>query len=95
MASRLTGSSAAERLVHQQHRRIDGERARDADALRLPAGELVRIAVEELRGLQRQQRQQLLRAPPRLAAFHPSRRGTTPMFSATVMFGNSPICWIT
>ena len=31
----------AERLVHQQHRRIDGERARDADALPLAARQLV------------------------------------------------------
>ena len=30
----------AERLVHQQHRRIGGERAREADALALPAREL-------------------------------------------------------
>ena len=31
----------AERLVHQQHRRIGGQRARDADALTLSAGQLV------------------------------------------------------
>ena len=35
----------AERLVHQQDGRIDGERARDAHALALAAGELVRPAV--------------------------------------------------
>ena len=32
----------AERLVHQQHLRIDRERARDADALLHAAGELIR-----------------------------------------------------
>ena len=31
----------AKGLVHQQHRRIDGEGARDADALALPARQLV------------------------------------------------------
>ena len=30
----------AERLVHQQQRRVGSERAREADALALPAGEL-------------------------------------------------------
>ncbi len=32
----------AERLVHEQNRRIGGERAGDADALPLTAGELIR-----------------------------------------------------
>ena len=35
-----------ERLVHQQHGRLDGERARHRDALALAARELGRIAVE-------------------------------------------------
>ena len=34
----------AERLVHQQHRRVRRERARHADPLPLAAGELVRVA---------------------------------------------------
>ena len=34
----------AERLVHQQHRRVGGERAGHADPLALAAGELVRVA---------------------------------------------------
>ena len=34
------GVDGAERLVHQQHRRVGGERAGHADALALPAGEL-------------------------------------------------------
>ena len=37
----------AERLVHQQHRRIGGERAHHADALLLAARQLLRIALEE------------------------------------------------
>ena len=52
----------AERLVHQHHRRIGGERARHADALALPAREMARIAVEELSGLEADQRQHFLDA---------------------------------
>ncbi len=37
------GVDGGERLVHQQHRRIGGEGAGHADALLLPAGELVRV----------------------------------------------------
>ena len=36
-----------DRLVGDDEVRIGGQRARDADALLLPAGELVRIAVDE------------------------------------------------
>ena len=42
----------AERLVHQQHRWIGGERPRHADALALPTRELVRIAVAVLLGIE-------------------------------------------
>ena len=38
-----------ERLVEQQHRRLDRQRAGDRDALLLAAGELVRVAVGGLR----------------------------------------------
>ena len=38
----------AERLIHEQHLGIDGERAGDADALLHPAGELVGAAVERV-----------------------------------------------
>ena len=38
----------AERLVHQDHRRVGGEPAGDADALLLAAGELARVAVAVL-----------------------------------------------
>ena len=37
-----------QRLVHQQHLRLDGERARDGDPLTLASREFVRIAVEIL-----------------------------------------------
>ena len=39
----------AEGLVHQQHRRVRGQRARDANTLPLAAGELVGPSVAELR----------------------------------------------
>ena len=52
----------AERLVHQQHRRIDRQRARDADALTLAAGQLVRPACRELLRRQSDQVEQLVRA---------------------------------
>ena len=38
----------AERLVHQQDRRLERERARDRDALLHPAGELVRVVAREV-----------------------------------------------
>jgi hypothetical protein len=57
------GVDRAERLVHQQHRRIGGERTCDTDALLLAAGELVRVA---LGGVRRKpdRLQQLGRAGP-------------------------------
>ena len=58
----VDGVECGKRLVHQQHRRVDRKRARDADPLRLSAGELVRIAVGELCGRQRQHRQQFFGA---------------------------------
>ena len=42
------GVERAERLVEQQHLRLDGERARERDALPLAARELRRIAVAEV-----------------------------------------------
>ena len=52
----------AERLIHQQDRRIGRQRPRHSHALALPAGKLVRIAPQKLRGIETHQRQQLLRA---------------------------------
>ncbi len=56
----------AERLVHQQHRRIDGERAGDADALALAARQLVGPAVGERAAIEADQVEQL--ADARLGA---------------------------
>ncbi|CAK8736622.1 hypothetical protein SODG_000335 [Sodalis praecaptivus] len=52
----------AERLVHQQHLRVGGQRARHADPLLLAAGELVWIAVTKLLRIEMQQRQQFAHA---------------------------------
>ena len=54
----------AERFVHQQHRRIGRERPRDADALTLPARQLVRPAL----------RVQLRRQPDQLEQLGDPRR---------------------
>ena len=51
----------AERLVHQHQRRVGRERAGDADALALAAGELGRVAVAEVAG-EADQLEQLLDA---------------------------------
>ena len=50
----------AERLVHQQHRWVGGQRTGDPDALALSAGELVRVAVRELAGVEADEVHQLL-----------------------------------
>ncbi len=53
----------AERLVHEQQRRVRGERARDAHALALAAAELRRIAVGHVR-IEADERQELLHPRP-------------------------------
>jgi hypothetical protein len=53
------GVDRAERLVHEQHGRVDRERARHAHPLPLAAGELVRVAGAVLVGVQADQVQQL------------------------------------
>ncbi len=55
-----------DRLVEHHHLRVQRERAGDADALALPAGELVREAVRVLRA-QADRAQELLDAAPALA----------------------------
>ena len=82
----------AERLVQQQHARLDGERARKRDPLPLAAGELVRIAVGEPVELhQLEQRHHLLRGSPpsggRCARGRTRRPNAT--FSKIVMWPNS------
>ena len=65
----------AEGLVHQHHARVRGERAGDADALLLAAGELRRVAVGEL-GVEADQRRAARRRAPRGAReSQPSSRG--------------------
>jgi hypothetical protein len=55
----------AERLVHQQHRRVRGERAGHPDPLLLAAGQLVRVAPRQ-RGVQADGGEQLTGPVPRL-----------------------------
>ncbi len=56
------GIESAERFVHQQNRRVRGERARDPDALPLAAGKLVRAARGEFAGIESDEGQELLDA---------------------------------
>ena len=90
------GVDRAERLVHQQHRRVGGERAGDADALALPAGELRRVAVAVRAGFEADELEQLVDAGVDPVAA-PSRagRGTVATLAPIVWCGNSPTCWIT
>ncbi len=52
----------AERLVHQQHRRIGGQRPGDSDSLLLAARQFTRIAVAVLRRLEADQVEQFVDA---------------------------------
>ena len=78
----------AERFVHQQHRRIGGQRPRDADALPLSAGQLVGPAVARTcRAAGRSARAARARERATRSSGHRSSRGTTAMLSATVRCG--------
>ena len=66
------GIERAERLVHQQNRRIGRERARHADALALAARQLLRPPRGEVIGAEADERQQLLGRASRSAP-RPSR----------------------
>ena len=66
----------AERLVHQEHRRVGRERAREADALALPARELRRVA-RRVAGSRPDELEQL-RAARRVSAACPSRAAAAP-----------------
>ena len=57
----------AERLVEQEHGRVDRERAREAHPLALPAGELRRVAVGE--ALELDELQQLAARARAISAF--------------------------
>ena len=85
----------AERLVHQHHAGVGGERAGDADPLLLAARKLRRVAIGEL-GVETDQLDQLARPGPRARPLsQPRRFGTVAMFWAIVRCGNSPVSWIT
>ena len=62
VAERIAGEGIerAERLVHQHDARLCGQRARDADALALAAGEFVRKAVAVLRAIEPHQVEQFV-----------------------------------
>ena len=72
----------AERLVHQQHRRVGGQGTGHADALLLAARELLGIALAELARVEADQLQQLVdRARCDAAAGPtPAAAGPSPMF---------------
>ena len=82
----------AERLVHQQHRRLGGERAGDAHPLLLAARQLVGTLVAVAGGVELEERPS---ARPRARAMRrrsqPSKAGTVAMFWATVRCGNRPL----
>ena len=85
----------AERLVHQQHRRVGGEGAGHPDALLLAAAELRRVALGDRRA-EPDEVEQLHRPLARaVRRSQPSRRGTVVTLSTTVRWGNSPACWMT
>ena len=86
------GVERAERLVEQQHLRLDRERARQRDALALAAGQLRRIAVAQV--VELHQLEQLVDLPRRSRRSAGRRvRGRTrrpnATFSKTVMWRNS------
>ena len=86
----------AERLVHEQHRRVGGQGPGHADPLALAARQLVRVAAAVAAGFEADQLEQLVDAAPRpRLRSQPSSRGTVPTLSATVWWGNRPTCWMT
>ena len=98
LAERVAGEriERAERLVHQHDLRPGGERAGDADALALAAGQLrgkARRGAFRGRGGPASSSSST-RAAIR-ASSQPSSFGVIAMFSATVMCGNRPTPWNT
>ena len=95
--ARVDRVDRTERLVHEQHRRIRGERAGDADALALPARELRRIPVAVARRARdrRASSSSSTRARRCGRLSQPSSRGHGRDVAAIVWCGNRPTCWIT
>ena len=92
------GVQRAERLVQQQHARLDRQRPGQRHALALAAGQLAGIALAQI--LQLHQLQQFLDPALDLGARRAARaRGRTfrpkAMFLATVMCRNRAYCWKT
>ena len=77
------GVERAERLVQQQHLRLDRQRAGQRDALALAAGELVRIAVGE--PVELHQLQQLEHLAPDLLGGRPLRAPLHPQAEGDVL----------
>ena len=76
-----------ERLVHQQHSRIVGERARDRDALLHSAGQVMRIGVGEL--LKLDQLELLVRDLLALLPWHALHLEAERDIASAVRHGNS------
>ena len=80
----------AERLVHQQHRRVGGERPRDAHPLSLAAGQLVRVSLAvQVRVEADQSISSSTRLSERLES-QPSSCGTVAMLVADGLVGEQP-----
>ena len=82
-----------ERLVHQQHRRVGHEGARDGAALPHAAGELVRIVPPEFREADELERGLDPRAAS--AAGTPRVIRPKPTLASTLIQGNRPLSWNT
>ena len=89
------GVDGAERLVHEQHGRVGGQRARDADALALPARQLGRVPAAVRRRVEADQLEQLVDAGRDASAIPAEQAGHGPDVRAMVWCGNRPTCWIT
>ena len=83
----------AERLVEQQHARLEHERTRERDALLLAARELVRAGAGSSPSDAPSRARGACAATLRLA--HPALLETVATLSRTDMCGNSAYCWKT
>ena len=80
------GVEVGQRLVEQEDLRVAHQRAAHGDALALAAGELARLAVEQMADLQHARRPR--RSPSRARGFGTPRISMPKaMFCATVMLG--------
>ena len=88
------GVERGQRLVEQQHLRLDRERAGEGDALLLAARQLVRVAVALVGQVDELEQLADALADVGLGRL-PRPCSPKPMLSATVMFGNSAYDWKT